>query len=85
MQDCTISAIGANLGPGIIGFITAQGRTDPNDSNGFVFKQCNIIGNGTTYLGRPWRGYARVIFYNTKMSNIIQPLGWQPWGFAGQE
>ncbi|KAG5051213.1 hypothetical protein JHK87_003411 [Glycine soja] len=84
-RDCTISAIDANLGPGIIGFITAQGRTDPNDSNGFVFKQCNIIGNGTTYLGRPWRGYARVIFYNTKMSNIIQPLGWQPWGFAGQE
>ncbi|XP_028183176.1 probable pectinesterase 29 [Glycine soja] len=84
-EDCTISAIDANLGPGIIGFITAQGRTDPNDSNGFVFKQCNIIGNGTTYLGRPWRGYARVIFYNTKMSNIIQPLGWQPWGFAGQE
>ncbi|XP_040873458.1 probable pectinesterase 29 [Glycine max] len=84
-EDCTISAIGANLGPGIIGFITAQGRTNPNDANGFVFKHCNIVGNGTTYLGRPWRGYARVLFYDTKISNIIQPLGWQPWDFAGHE
>ncbi|RDX65004.1 putative pectinesterase 29, partial [Mucuna pruriens] len=84
-EGCTISVIDAALGPGIRGFITAQGRSNANDTNGFVFKNCNIVGNGTTYLGRPWRGYARVVFYETKMSSIIEPLGWEPWNFAGHE
>nr|KYP50009.1 putative pectinesterase 29 [Cajanus cajan] len=84
-EQCTISAIDANLGPAIRGFITAQGRENPNDTNGFVFKSCTIVGNGTTYLGRPWRGYARVLFYNNMMSNIIIPEGWVPWNFAGNE
>lgn len=82
-QECSISVIGATLGPGISGYITAQGRTNQNDSNGFVFKNCQVFGNGTTYLGRPWRGYARVLFYNTSLPSIILPGGWEPWYFSG--
>jgi len=74
-----ISVREAFPGRAVIGFITAQGRTDPEDSNGFVFKNCKIFGVGKTYLGRPWRDYARVLFYKTMMSSIVQPLGWQPW------
>ncbi|MED6120907.1 putative pectinesterase 29 [Stylosanthes scabra] len=81
-EGCSISVIGASLGHGNVGFITAQGRTNPNDANGFVFKNCRVFGNGATFLGRPWRGYARVLFYNTSMSNIILPTGWDPWSFA---
>ncbi|KAL9404421.1 hypothetical protein Peur_001393 [Populus x canadensis] len=33
--DCSIQALG--------GFIPAQGRTNPNDANGFLFKGCNVI------------------------------------------
>ena len=84
-QRCAISVIGASLDPGFHGFITAQGRTNPNDANGFVFKNCNVFGSGKTYLGRPWRGYARVLFYNTSMSNVILPSGWDPWNFVGHE
>ncbi|KAL5070949.1 hypothetical protein RYX36_021836 [Vicia faba] len=84
-EGCTISVIAASLGQGVPGVITAQGRTNPNDANGFVFKHCKIYGIGTTYLGRPWRAYARVFFYNSNMSNIVHPLGWDPWNFVGHE
>ncbi|KAL1561614.1 pectinesterase [Salvia divinorum] len=82
-EDCTISvAAGVLNGPG---FITAQGREHPNDRSGFVFTNCNIVGDGKVYLGRPWREYARVLFYNTQMSDIIVPQGWDAWKSAGQE
>ncbi|XP_027362723.1 probable pectinesterase 29 [Abrus precatorius] len=84
-ERCSISVIGAALDPGLPGFITAQGRTNPNDANGFVFKDCHVFGNGTTYLGRPWRSYAKVLFYNTSMSNVVQPSGWDAWHFVGHE
>ncbi|XP_061364766.1 probable pectinesterase 29 [Gastrolobium bilobum] len=84
-ERCSISVIDAALGPGRPGYITAHGRNNPNDATGFVFKDCKVFGNGKTYLGRPWRDYARVLFYNTYMSNIIKPTGWEPWHSVGQE
>lgn len=85
MQECSISVIDGNLGAGIRGFITAQGRTNSNDANGIVFKNCNISGNGTVFLGRAWRAYARVLFYNTKMYSVIEPQGWQAWTSIGHD
>ncbi|KAG6421432.1 hypothetical protein SASPL_117984 [Salvia splendens] len=82
-ESCTISvAAGTYNG---IGFITAQGRENPNDRSGFVFNNCNIVGDGKVYLGRPWRNYARVLFYNTQMSDIIVPQGWNAWKSSGNE
>ncbi|KAL7145180.1 hypothetical protein ABFS83_07G063200 [Erythranthe nasuta] len=83
-ERCTIAAVAGALN-GAPGYITAQGRTAANETNGFVFKNCNIVGSGKTYLGRPWRSYARVIFYNTLMSNIVVPQGWDPWFCTGHE
>ncbi|XP_022852851.1 probable pectinesterase 29 [Olea europaea var. sylvestris] len=77
-ERCTISAIAGALN-GFAGYITAQSRTSPSETNGFVFKDCNIVGNGKTFLGRAWRDYARVIFYNTTMSGIVVPQGWGSW------
>ncbi|QHO04754.1 putative pectinesterase [Arachis hypogaea] len=82
---CGINVIGRALGEGFVGYITAQGRENPKDSNGFVFKNCNVFGDGSTFLGRPWRPYARVLFYNTSMANIIQPAGWDPWDSSQHE
>ncbi|CAL0318590.1 unnamed protein product [Lupinus luteus] len=84
-RRCSINVIAGALGAGFSGFITAQGRINSTGSDGFVFNNCHVFGNGTTYLGRPWRNYSRVLFYNTNMSNIVQPLGWDPWSFAGYE
>ena len=83
LQGCTVSVVAGSVnGPG---FITAQGRENPNDKSGFVFYNCNIIGDGKVYLGRPWRSYARVLFYNTQMSDIIVPQGWDAWKNTGNE
>lgn len=83
MQGCTITFNGAVLeGPG---YITAQARGEEKDPGGFVFKGGAVIGTGSTYLGRAWRPYARVIFYNASFSDIIVPAGWDnPW-FAQSE
>lgn len=84
-QGCDITVLGGALEEGVPGFITAQGRTNPNDENGFVFKECNVYGSGITFLGRPWRGYSRVFFYNSYFSNVVVPQGWTAWNFAGHE
>ncbi|XP_047979550.1 probable pectinesterase 29 [Salvia hispanica] len=82
-ENCVIYVLGQNLGEEGIGYITAQGRDNPNETNGFVFKYCYIIGRGKAYLGRPWRKYARVIFYKTFMSDVIVPQGWDPYFNSG--
>ncbi|XP_039050773.1 probable pectinesterase 29 isoform X2 [Hibiscus syriacus] len=84
-EDCSIHFLGEMLEPGLAGFITAQGRNNPYESNGFVFKNCDIYGKGTTFLGRPWRDFSRVLFYNCKFSDIIHPSGWDAWNYVGKE
>ncbi|XP_015887488.3 probable pectinesterase 29 [Ziziphus jujuba] len=84
-ENCAIAVLGGALEPGLAGFITAQGRTSPSESNGFVFKECNVFGTGSTFLGRPWREFSRVLFYNSSLSNVIVPQGWNAWDSAGQE
>ncbi|KAJ0537563.1 putative pectinesterase [Helianthus annuus] len=46
-ERSTISVIAGFLSPQP-GFITAQSRDAASDLNGFVFKDCNVVGNGTT-------------------------------------
>ncbi|KAM1048358.1 hypothetical protein EV1_027276 [Malus domestica] len=76
-EKCQIFSITDRIG--ITGFITAQGRKAPNETTGFVLKDCYVNGTGTTFLGRPWRPYSRVLFAYTFMENIITPEGWSPW------
>ncbi|KAI3459650.1 hypothetical protein Pfo_016313 [Paulownia fortunei] len=83
-ERCTISVVAGALN-GVPGYITAQGRSHAQETNGFVFKDCNINGNGKTFLGRPWRDYATVLFYNTSMSQIVVPEGWDAWFSVGRE
>ncbi|XP_073111186.1 putative pectinesterase 10 [Elaeis guineensis] len=61
------------------GVLTAQSRESPTEENGFVFKYCNVGGTQKANLGRAWRNYARVIFYETFMSDIVNPEGWDAW------
>lgn len=77
--------LAGNLQPGGIGYITAQGRDNPDESGGFIFNECMVHGTGLTYLGRAWRPYARVIFYRSNLSNIVVPEGWDGWQALGHE
>ncbi|KAK2987224.1 hypothetical protein RJ640_022256 [Escallonia rubra] len=84
-EKCTIATISGHVNPKLAGYITAQGRSNPNDDNGFVFKDCKVVGTGKTYLGRAWKGYARVIFYRSSFSSVVVPEGWNAWNAAGHE
>ncbi|THU69025.1 hypothetical protein C4D60_Mb08t10000 [Musa balbisiana] len=75
-QRCNISTVQSRQKPG---YVTAQGRNSTSDNGGFVFKWCTISGPQATYLGRAWKQYSRVIFYQTCMSDIIVPEGWYIW------
>lgn len=73
--------------------ITAQGRTDPAQTTGFVFQNCLI--NGTQeymklfynnkpqlhkdYLGRPWKEYFITVLTHCNIEVLITPQGWRPW------
>ncbi|KFA63859.1 hypothetical protein S40285_04479 [Stachybotrys chlorohalonatus IBT 40285] len=68
-----------------IGYITAHGRQG-EDSSFYAFDHSTIsaaegedVVPGTYYLGRPWRAYARVVFQNTDMTDVINPAGWRIW------
>ena len=68
------------------GYITAA-ATPPEQPHGYVFANGRITGEpgARTYLGRPWRGFARVAFINTEMSDVVRPEGWHNWDRAERE
>ncbi|CAK7328462.1 unnamed protein product [Dovyalis caffra] len=78
-EDCSIQVLEEG------GVITAQGRRNPDDTNGFVFKGCTVFGSSSVFLGRPWGSYSRVLFYDSKFSNIVDPKGWDAWNSVGHE
>ncbi|KAM5530603.1 hypothetical protein V8D89_015721 [Ganoderma adspersum] len=61
------------------GYITASGRSS-DDANWYVINNSTIQGTGTTYLGRPWRDYARVVFQNSVLGSNVPAAGWSVWG-----
>jgi len=50
-----------------------------SENTGLVFLGCKITGAGTTFLGRPWGAYSRVLYAFTYMSGVIAPAGWDDW------
>lgn len=68
------------------GYITAA-STPQGQPYGFVFSGCRIAGDAgaMTYLGRPWRSYANVIFLNTEMTRVVRPVGWHNWNQPERE
>jgi pectinesterase len=69
------------------GYITAA-STPTEQPFGFVFSHCKITGETSdvkTYLGRPWRDFASVVFMNTEMSEVVRPVGWHNWAKPARE
>ena len=72
------------------GQITAQSRTSPEQTTGYVIDHSRITHDpvpaaarqaaGTGFgLGRPWRAYARVVVMNTELPADLDPAGWSKW------
>ena len=64
------------------GFITANGRDAANNTSIYVFNQVDVRGTSgvnSTYLGRPWRQWSRVIFQRSYLGDVVRPEGWSRW------
>ncbi|SNT37794.1 pectinesterase/polygalacturonase [Granulicella rosea] len=69
--------------PGSGVMITAQSRQSLQLDSGYFMLHCSITGEDggkKIFLGRPWRDYATVLFYDTEIVQKIDPAGWGEWG-----
>jgi len=74
------------------GYLTAQSRTAPDQTTGFVILNSRVTsgvgiapgalsaGRDTISLGRPWRPYSRVVYIDTELPADLVPEGWSKWG-----
>jgi len=78
-ERCAITCLGD-------GYVTAA-STPQNQRYGLVFDQCSIEGPAgvQSYLGRPWRSFAMVLFVNSRMSGVVRPAGWHNWNKPERE
>lgn len=69
-------------------FVTAQGRSSPNQNTGISIHNCKIAAASDlapvkssyeTYLGRPWKQYSRTVVMESVMDDSISRAGWSPW------
>jgi pectinesterase len=65
------------------GYLTAA-STQKSSRFGYVFLHCKLtadptVGDGSVYLGRPWRPYAATAFIDCEMGPQIRPAGWFNW------
>jgi pectinesterase len=62
------------------GYITAA-STPEGAAHGLVFADCVITTEPgvRTYLGRPWRNFAKTVFLRTEMGAGVRPEGWNNW------
>lgn len=74
------------------GFLTAQSRTSPEQTTGYVIVDSTITAGPEVGaegkrvgLGRPWRPYARVVYLRDQLPEEIAPAGWNNWGKAANE
>ncbi|KAG6965831.1 hypothetical protein JG688_00007020 [Phytophthora aleatoria] len=71
-ESCDIESIGE-------GWLTANGNANATLTSEYVFNNAHVFGNGSTYLGRPWRPFARVVWQNSELGDIVNPEGWAAW------
>ncbi|XP_068311188.1 putative pectinesterase/pectinesterase inhibitor 45 [Pyrus communis] len=68
--------------------VTAQGRTDKQETTGIVLQNCKIMSDKDlepvksqfkTYLGRPSKEFSRTIVMDSTIEDLIHPDGWTQW------
>ncbi|HEY4327496.1 MAG TPA: pectinesterase family protein [Mucilaginibacter sp.] len=79
-QNCVIKSLANSY---IIAASTAA-----NQPYGFVFINCKLTagaGVQKVFLGKPWRPYAKVVFYKCELGSHIAPQGWHNWNNPANE
>jgi polygalacturonase len=62
--------------------LTAHSKRYAGQDSGYVFDHCQVTadpGVGRVFLGRPWRGYASVVFLESDLDRKVAPEGWREW------
>jgi pectin methylesterase-like acyl-CoA thioesterase len=62
--------------------ITAQSKHFPEENSGYFILHCSITGTddgNRVVLGRPWRDYSTVTFFDTDILEEIAAEGWSDW------
>ncbi|KFK27309.1 hypothetical protein AALP_AA8G365700 [Arabis alpina] len=74
--------------PNGVDTITAHSRENTNQTTGFVIQNSVVrgapgvrLGGVKTYMGRPWRAYARTVVIGTHIGSLIEPKGWIEWDY----
>lgn len=78
-ERCTLFC--NDRGAKVNGYYTAA-NTPREQPYGFIFHECELTGDageGTVFLGRPWRGGAHTLFIRCRMDACVNPAGWQDW------
>ncbi|KAJ4256120.1 hypothetical protein NW762_009196 [Fusarium torreyae] len=75
-ESCTLGIVGK-------GYITANGRDSEENPSWYVINKSIVeaisANDGDTHLGRPWRDYSRVVFQNSELGAVVNPVGWTEW------
>ncbi|KAL6850232.1 hypothetical protein ACP4OV_020859 [Aristida adscensionis] len=91
LQNCTLWA--RRPLPEQKNTVTAQGRTDPNQSTGISAHGCRLLPAPelaparravATYLGRPWKPYSRTVYMVSFMADHVHAAGWLAWDASGR-
>jgi len=84
-QNCRIEARKPMEGQSNV--ITAQ-QSDKPGTSGFSIQNCSITASSDlvpvkrmvkTFLGRPWGDFSTVVFMESYLDDMIDPMGWTPW------
>ncbi|KAJ3673203.1 hypothetical protein LUZ60_006577 [Juncus effusus] len=69
--------------------LTAHGRSDRQQTTGFVLQHCKILPDTTllsdnnnsskNYLGRPWKSFSRTVIMESHVGAFVHPEGYMPW------
>ncbi|KAG8076976.1 hypothetical protein GUJ93_ZPchr0006g41735 [Zizania palustris] len=86
LQGCALVA--RDPLPGQSNVLTAQARGDPNEDTGFSVHNCTVSASPEllasavstrTFLGRPWRPYARAVVIDSYLGPLVDRAGWAEW------
>lgn len=83
-EDCDIVSVDgwSKDEPHEGGYATAA-STPEGQKYGYVFHHCRFLGegvkDGSIYLGRPWREWAKTVLIDCEIGAHIRPEGWHDW------
>ena len=81
---CTIKSIDgrSDRSAPYVGYATAA-STPEGQRLGYVFSHCRFVGEGvpegSVYLGRPWREFAKTVLIDCELGAHIAPAGFHDW------